>query len=462
MECGCRFHDTPEDIAYSDQDPLSARSALMLICGVLACTAQNPAYEASSAGGSGSGASTAGTDAGPGGDPSGAASDSDGVTSEATGETDPGDATTDGSATETGGPSGCPGGLMPGEMCHALDDLAIPGNCVPRPVEIADLDDDGYGEILIGCEGGSLLRFDGSAEGPAARPSVVGHAGAFPRDIDVGQLDAGPDLDILVVNESQFDGVRVFVDGSGDYLLEDYDVGEYPTRGAIGNWNGAGGPDIAVTLTASDQVAFLTNNGTMGTFSSAEPSIDTPDEPLDLALGDLNDDGLDDLAVVSRSGNTLSVFLNQLGAMPPIEQIYGQEIGAQPNRVLINNIEPDDTVDILLTQGGMSGLRIYRGMGEGAYDPEPPEIVGLGQQLQGLDDGDFDGNELPDAVLVDRDGQMIYFLMLITPPDIVMTESLTVDGVPWDIAAGDINGDGVSDVVVSQENDRVTLVLSGA
>jgi len=431
----------------------------MLICGVLACTAQNPAYEAGSAGGSGSGASTAGTDAGPGGNPSGPGSETEG-TGGATGETDS-IGTTDDPTTGTGGPSGCPGGLVPGQMCHGLDDLVIPGNCVPRPVEIADLDGDGYGEILIGCEGGSLLSFAGSAAGPATRPSVIGHAGALPRDIEVGQLDGGPNLDILVVNEVLSYGVRVFTDGDGEYVLTDYDVGEHPTRGAIGNWNGAGGPDIAVTLTLGDEVAFLSNIDASGSFAPGE-SIGTPDEPLDLALGDLDEDGLDDLAVVSRSGNTLSVFLNRLGAMAPVEQTYGQEPGAEPNRILINNIEPDDTVDILLTRGGKSGLRIYRGMGEGAYDPEPPEVVGLGQQLQGLDDGDFDGNERPDAVLVDRDGQMLYFLMLIMPPDMVELESLMVDGVPWDIAAGDINGDGVSDVVVSQENDRVTIVLSGA
>jgi hypothetical protein len=85
-------------------------------------------------------------------------------------------------------------------------------------------------------------------------------------------------------------------------------VDQDPSSIAVGDFNGDGKLDIAVTNSLSQTVSILFGNGD-GTF---QPRVDygTGLGPSSVAVGDFNGDGNLDLAVTNSGSNSVSIFLN--------------------------------------------------------------------------------------------------------------------------------------------------------
>jgi hypothetical protein len=101
--------------------------------------------------------------------------------------------------------------------------------------------------------------------------------------------------------------------GNGSFWVKrDYATGVEPSSVAIGDLNGDGKPELAITN--SDQlsaVSVLANKGD----GSFEAKIDhrTGRFPQQVAIGDLNGDGRSDLATANLAVASVSVLLNRPG-----------------------------------------------------------------------------------------------------------------------------------------------------
>src|SRR5688572_28726108 len=94
----------------------------------------------------------------------------------------------------------------------------------------------------------------------------------------------------------------------------DFSTGTNAYSVAIGDLDGDGKPDLAVTNYGSNTVSVFRNTSTSGTIdaSSFASKVDfsTGTNPVIVAIGDLDGDGKPDLALTNYSSNTVSVFLN--------------------------------------------------------------------------------------------------------------------------------------------------------
>ena len=277
-----------------------------------------------------------------------------------------------------------------------LDPAYLNAGSNPRGLASADLNNDGYADLavanfgsatLIGAacpsSGGSISLYLGSAQGlqPGAVISVSSDA---PRGLALADLnnDGKPDLlatlycsGSLAVYLNQGDGMF------GPAQL--YPVGAQPVGVAVQVANGAG--FVAVADYGSNKVSLFTLNGKNGGLSplstlavglnptdvrfyqargkglalfvadygsnavtrlglSADGSlagsadIAVPGQPCKLAVGDLNNDGLPDLAVSRFMDNTVDVFLGQADgsvAVSPVAQALG---GSRPNGLALGRL----------------------------------------------------------------------------------------------------------------------------
>src|SRR2546422_3097341 len=87
----------------------------------------------------------------------------------------------------------------------------------------------------------------------------------------------------------------------------DFVVGNNPVSVAVGDFNGDGVPDLAVANAGSATVSVLLGNGD-GTFRAAL-TVGVGTNPFSVAVGDFNGDGVPDLAVANYGSNTVSVLL---------------------------------------------------------------------------------------------------------------------------------------------------------
>ncbi len=262
--------------------------------------------------------------------------------------------------------------------------------------------------------------------------------------------------------------------GRGDGTFRDavsYDAGSSPDAIVVGDFNGDGVPDLAVTnfsATDTGTVSILLGNGD-GSFR-APVSYASGQSQSDLVTGDFNGDGILDLAVVNQDGvypdyrGTLRVLLgNGDGSFqPPVTYAAG----IIPRFLVEGDFNGDGIPDLavanlgITTAGTGSSISVFRGNGDGTFQPAVDYAPGL--RARSLAVGDLTGNGLPD-LLVGRDGSNLVTVLRNRGDGTFEAagDYPTAGSFPSAIAVGDFTGDGIPDLAVASILQDTLSVLPG-
>lgn len=222
----------------------------------------------------------------------------------------------------------------------------------PLALAAADFDEDGMPDLVSGYAGGdggivTLHRGNVDALFPnapeAKRRRATGQfsdapflptartfaAPASPEFLEAGDFDADGHADVLLAARG---GAALLLRGDGTGALrpaEQIDVPGTVTAMAVGDVNGYDGlPDIVFGITGKAGPQALVFAGRKGAVNAAPESFALPSEAASLALGDLDDDHVPDVA---------------LGAGPALLVIHGRRDKRSPatisNRSLPFTIE---------------------------------------------------------------------------------------------------------------------------
>ena len=196
-----------------------------------------------------------------------------------------------------------------------------PTGTSPYSVAIGYFNSDGIPDLVVANNGSNTVSVLLGTGGGGFAQKVDYPTGANPRSVAMGYFDGDGNLDLAVANNGSAT-VSVFLgDGDGTFVPKGaFGTFTAPSCVAIGDLNGDGKVDL-VTANATQPTAYvsvLLGNGD-GTFQS---KMDSPcgAGPVCVAVGDLNHDGMRDLAAANASGApTVSVLLNTLpaAAVPP-------------------------------------------------------------------------------------------------------------------------------------------------
>jgi hypothetical protein len=175
--------------------------------------------------------------------------------------------------------------------------------------------------------------------------------------------------------------------------------------------------------------------------------------PQSITSGDINNDGIIDLAVTAYNSNTIKVFRGTgTGSFVSVANVNANN----PNDVAIGDINSDGNADLIFVEDLNNSLVIYVGNGAGAFFYGISYNVGSNQTSLIVEDLNGDGfkdiatcytNKL--AVLINQ-GTGLFNTPL----------SFTGDNAPSAISCADLNGDGRKDLVVANDggfNIRVYL-----
>ena len=243
---------------------------------------------------------------------------------------------------------------------------------------IATADFNGDGKLDLVTSNGDVYVLLGNGDG-TFRVAGSGGVGAF-GGLATGDFNRDGKADVVATGDT---GAQVLL-GNGDGTLQPavtYSAGTAPSAVAVGDFNGDGKPDLAVANSNCDfstnpptcalgSVSILLGNGD-GTF---QPHVDyaTGTDPTSVVVGDFNNDGRMDLAVVNSVDETVSTLLGNgdgtfqphvdypVPCSPPSACLF---VGSSLTAADFN---ADGKLDLALVNGS-PGLSVLFGNGDGTF-----------------------------------------------------------------------------------------------
>lgn len=270
-------------------------------------------------------------------------------------------------------------------------------SAIPGVLAVADQDGDGRSDLWVfGETRGAVHRGvgDGTFTTPAVLPGSL-LSGLFPfvRDLDGdGLADA-----LLNYGVSPTTGVYMYL-GAPD--------GSLPMRGIWGaganslpaglDFDGDGVPDLATA--ARDGLGLRIARG-LGAARFHAPSVCRSGRPGRVAVTDLDGDARAELLIVGSSPqNRLDVYRGDAGGLLPLAQSQGLQ--SFPFALALADLDGDEHTDAFVTStdDGWASQCWLRGHGDGTFASTSPLSGETGSSAWQAVAGDIDGDGVPDLL----------------------------------------------------------------
>jgi hypothetical protein len=249
-------------------------------------------------------------------------------------------------------------------------------------------------------------------------------------------------LDIAAVGQE----LQIFLgNGDGTFQLPiNYTVGTSPGSVAVADFNGDGKLDVAVANYLSSNVSVLFGNGD-GTFGPPI-TLNTAIGPFFITAGDFNGDHKPDLIVLTA--NCMSMFLNDGhgGFLKPITTAPGG------SALGVGDFNRDGVLDVAVTRSNDTSawVSILLGNGDGTFIEGAKYPIPM--QPQSVAVADFRGDGRLDLAIPSFFGGVVSVLLGNSDGTFQEASDYTSYFPTW-ATAGDFNGDGKPDLIVSNLDD---------
>jgi hypothetical protein len=249
-----------------------------------------------------------------------------------------------------------------------------------------------------------------------------------------------------------------------------------PGNVAIGDVNNDRRPDLVATSSSDRRVAVLLGQGDGGFALPAAGVMEVPENPHEIAVGDLNRDGNLDIALASHESYNVVLLHGdgRGGFRPAANSPLAMKDGRQPHThgLGIADFNADGNSDLVtVNSNDDNDVAVALGDGRGGFTRAGGSPFAVGPAPYPMALGDLDSDGRMDIVVTSTG-------LSRTSGAAAAAERLTAlfgDGrggfkrsaIPvktartWYAAFGDLNGDGKQDLVTTHTEDRLLSVLLG-
>ena len=242
-----------------------------------------------------------------------------------------------------------------------------------------------------------------------------------------------------------------------------------PTSVVVGDFDGDGNQDLAVlSANGIGSVNIYLGNGD-GTFAASKNykvATTTSGSRL-LAVGDFNEDGIQDLVATNTFLNNVAVLLGNGDGTFNTAVSYplntSGNLGQAPWNVVVGDINQDGHLDLAIASDNAGSVSILQGNGNGTFKAVIYVATGA-TQVGSVTLGDFDGDGFPDLATTSAPDNAVYVLINNGNGNMSFgaAKKYTMNGGPYYLTIGDFNRDGSPDIISANDGSNNVGVLLNA
>jgi len=237
---------------------------------------------------------------------------------------------------------------------------------------------------------------------------------------------------------------------------------------ALGDINNDKRLDILVAQHDSYDIVVLTGDGKGG-------FVPAPSSPIaasrggrphthDIVTGDVNGDGNLDFLTTNANDNNVSVMLGD--GKGNFAHAIGSPVAAGRHPydvVLLHDLNADGKLDLITPNMVRNEVTVMLGDGKGCFAVSQGSPFALGPRPGYIAIADLNGDGKPDMVAAHDDDPLVAVLIGDGKGGFQPSQSspLRTEKAVWGTALGDINGDGINDIVTASMSGNHTLVMLG-
>lgn len=325
-----------------------------------------------------------------------------------------------------------------------LDFSFCSGGCGNGRLEAGETCDDGNFDPLDGCVG---CRAPSGTFEEAARvelPYLV-------TDVDAADLDGDGVQDLLIaaISEDAATGAMAWTSGAENHaIIRVLAAGPFLFARA------------AVRASGNLSILGVSRDGAGGSrfhWAAAwnEPFSATPlsDRPLAVLAADMDGDGSDDLLFTAFEAQNVGIFMPDSGTFSGINVQAGM-----PQFLGRIDYSRDGQPDLVVTRGASQMLSLLRRISTGEWMYESARY--LGGRPGEIAVTDVDGDGVDDVLVLDLSAPKMYALKG-DAGSLTTRVELALPSAAYGLAAGRLDGDAVTDLVLSIPDEKSVAVFSG-
>lgn len=355
---------------------------------------------------------------------------------------------------------------QPGSLNYgAAKSLASAHGNMAVGVAVADFNLDGYPDFATAYFEDNAVRVFTGKKGGGFNTAGTYPVGKQPYWVAAGDLnnDGYPDLVTANTTDGTISVLMNKADGSGTFnAAQTLTVGRLPYQLAIGDLNGDGIPDIVVANYGDNALTIL--YGPFNTGFQTIQSLPTCTNPYGVAIGDFRHSGQNDIAVTCYQGAQMEVFLNN-GMLPyqaPVTPTTFQSpamytTGSNPTSIVLGDFNRDGKLDIVTGNSTANNVSFFAGNGDGTFVAAANSFA-LNFPV-GIAAGDVNGDGIPDLVTVAPNFNQVAILLGKGDGTFQPRQEFAAGVQPWAVALADFNHDGKLDIVTANTFSRVNLTV---
>ncbi|HWB92156.1 MAG TPA: VCBS repeat-containing protein, partial [Puia sp.] len=297
-----------------------------------------------------------------------------------------------------------------------------------------------------------------------------------PMSVVCMDFDGDGKSDLAVANGMY--SVSVFRNAStvgAPVFVQQYDStqpgGFFPNYVAAGDLDGDGKPDLVMANSWSNYLGVFQNTSTAGHISMNElPQLPEGSGANWVTVGDCNGDGKPEIACVNMGDNTVTLYTNTstIGNIS-----FGVQdtllLASLPNPDLpwsatIADVDGDGMPDIVVADWNNSLVSVFRNTGTrgGPLSFGANQTFVVGTNPEGIAVGDLDGDGLPEIITANNTDNTVTILHNTSTSgniSLVRGTDQPTGNSPTAVSVTDLDGDGRPDIAASLYGDNGVSVL---